>query len=123
MLDVRRLAAVDMYGATGSMRRRRVIRAEFFVGAIACTLLGALLLGSASGWWRLLGAWLLGLGLNYVPLAIAGQSLSRPGALERELEGTDLRAEARSAGVRQLWILVPLAVVAAGVAQFSKLIE
>jgi hypothetical protein len=50
LLNVRRLVAVDMYGTTGSARRRRLIRAEFVIGAAGCTLLGVLLLMSASGW-------------------------------------------------------------------------
>jgi hypothetical protein len=33
-VDVRRLAAVDMHGARGSLLRRRVILAEFVLGAI-----------------------------------------------------------------------------------------
>lgn len=55
--------------------------------------------------------------MNYVPLAISAHSLSRPGALEAELAGADLPRELRQAGVRQLWIVVPLAVVVAAVAQ------
>lgn len=46
--------------------------------------------------------------MNYVPLAISAHSLSRPGALEAELAGADLPRELRQAGVRQLWIVVPL---------------
>jgi len=35
MLDPRRLAAADMWGTSGSERRRTLIRVEFAVGAIA----------------------------------------------------------------------------------------
>ena len=38
-LDVRRLAALDLHGVAGT-RRRRLIRAEFVVGAVGCTGLG-----------------------------------------------------------------------------------
>ena len=62
-------------------------------------------------------AWLVTTGRNYLPLAVSAQSLSRPGALEAELAGADLPRELRQAGTRQLWILVPLAVVMAAVAQ------
>lgn len=82
-----------------------------------CTLLGVLTLLVASGWRIALGAWLVATGMNYVPLAISAHSLSRPGALEAELAGVDLPREQRQAGVRQLWILVPLAVVVAALAQ------
>ncbi|HXY73450.1 MAG TPA: hypothetical protein VEM41_13010 [Actinomycetota bacterium] len=113
MVNVRRLAAADMWGTKGSPRRRKVIRVEFWAGAIGCVLLGGITLATASGWGLVLGAWLVGVGINYVPLAISAESLSRPGALERELEGTDLMRELRRAGVQQLWIAVPLAVALA----------
>jgi len=34
-LDVRRLAAVDMHGTHGTLLRRRIILAEFVLGALA----------------------------------------------------------------------------------------
>jgi hypothetical protein len=76
LLNVRRLAALDLYGTTGSARRRRLIRAEFIIGAAGCTLLGALALMSGSGWAIVLGGWLVATGMNYLPLAISAQSLS-----------------------------------------------
>jgi hypothetical protein len=112
MLDVRRLAALDMWGSAGSVRRRRMIRAEFALGAVACTGLGLLAVVQGSGWIIVLGIWLVGAGINYVTLALHAQSLSRPGALEAELAGVDVRGELRRAGVQQLWIAVPLSVAA-----------
>jgi hypothetical protein len=109
--DVRRLAALDMWGTRGSERRRRLIRAEFVAGVVGCLGLGVLALATGSGWVRLLGIWLVGTGINYVPLAIEAQSLSRPGALEDELRGVELRRELRRAGAQQFWIAVPLAIV------------
>ena len=117
LLDVRRLAAADMWGTAGSLRRRRLIRVEFIVGAVGCTAFGALSLVSGSGWTDALGVWLIGVGINYVPLALQAQSLSRPGALEAELHGLDLRRELRRAGVRQIWIAVPFAVAISALAQ------
>jgi len=108
---VRRLAALDMWGTAGSRRRRQLIRAEFFCGVIGCIGLGALALVTGSGWVTAVGLWLVGIGINYVPLALEAQSLSKPGALEDELRGVELRRELRHAGVQQLWIVVPLAVV------------
>ena len=61
MLDVRGLAAADMWGARGTMRRRRVILAEFVLGALGCTALGAWILVGASGIWIVVGIWLVGL--------------------------------------------------------------
>jgi hypothetical protein len=110
LVNVRRLAALDMWGTAGTRRRRRLIRVEFLAGALGCTGLGLAVLVTGSGWMTLLGIWLVGAGINYVPLAREAQSLSKPGALEQELDGLDLRRELRSAGVRQFWIAIPLAV-------------
>jgi hypothetical protein len=40
VLDVRRLAAVDMHGVAGTRRRQSIIRAEFFAGAVGGASLG-----------------------------------------------------------------------------------
>ena len=117
MLNVRRLAAADMWGTRGSPLRRRLIRIEFFVGVVGCMALGALALLMASGWWLAVGAWLVFIGLNYVPLAAYAQALSRSGALEAELAVIDISRELRRAGRDQLWILVPLAVVLSALAR------
>ena len=117
LLNVRRLAAADMWGTGGSLRRRRLIRVEFIVGAVGCTALGVLSLVSGNGWADVLGVWLVGAGINYIPLAWEAQSLSRPGALEAELHGLDLRHELRRAGVRQIWIAVPFAVALSALSQ------
>jgi hypothetical protein len=106
--DVRRLAAVDMYGGSGRPWRRRVILVEFLAGAVLCPALGIVSLawaGGAFGW--LLGVWLIGIGLNYVPLALHALSLSRPGALEAEVAGLDVRRELRFYTRAQLWMFVP----------------
>lgn len=115
LLNVRRLAAADMRGTKGSLKRRRIIRAEFWAGAIGCILVGAVTLVTASGWGLVLGAWFVGVGINYVPLVVNAESLSRPGALEAELDGADLRWELRRAGAQQLWIAVPLSVAIASI--------
>ena len=108
---------MDMWGTAGTLRRRRVIRAEFVIGAIGCTLFGVLVLVTAgSVTWALLGAWLVGAGVNYVPLALYARSLSEPGALEAELHDLDVRRELRKAGAQQLWIAVPLVVAIAALA-------
>jgi hypothetical protein len=48
---------------------------------------------------------------------MSAQALSRPGALEAELAGVDIPSEARRLGVRQLWLLVPFAVVVFAIGQ------
>jgi hypothetical protein len=119
--DVRRLAAVDMYGTRGRPWRRRVILAEFLAGAVLCSALGLVSLVSFGGAGsRLLGAWLLGVGLNYVPLALHAVALSRPGALEAEVTGLDVRRELRRYGVASLWLVVPLAVALLALTQARR---
>ena len=93
-----------MWGTSGN-GRRRLIRAEFAVGAVGCSALGiAALLAAGSALWIAIGVWLVGAGPNYLPLALYAQSLSAPGRLEAELADVDVRRELRRAGVQQLWI-------------------
>ena len=79
--DPRRLAAADMWGTRGSLRRRRIIRGEFVVGACGCTLLGILTLLHGSGGWIFLGVWLVGAGANYFPLVIPCHRVVAAGGL------------------------------------------
>jgi hypothetical protein len=111
-VDVRRLAAIDMYGTGGTMRRRRVILAEFTAGLTVMVALGIWVAASASSLGtRILGIWLIGAGLNYAPLAAHAITLSRTGALDAELADVDTGRELRRYGILQLWILVPLALI------------
>jgi len=109
LLDVRRLTAVDMYGRRGGRRRHRLILAEFALAAIDIPLLGLAIALAASSVPRvLLGAYLIGVGLNYVPLALHAISLSRAGRLDAELAGADAGAELRRYTAKQLFIAIPL---------------
>jgi hypothetical protein len=80
LLDVRRMAALDMHGAAGTSRRRRLIRAEFFVGAIGGIGLGVWAAATApSARWQVFGVWVA------VPLLLAvlalGQGRTRRGSV------------------------------------------
>jgi hypothetical protein len=55
--NVRRFAALDMHGTAGTLRRRRIVTAEFILGTVALVLVGARSPGYG-GW--LLATWLLG---------------------------------------------------------------
>ncbi len=111
-VDVRRLAAVDMHALRGTDIRRRVILAEFVLGTIAGIGIGIFLLLSAAGAiGSALGAWALGIGVNYVPLAVHALSLRSRARLRRELCGVDLPAELRYYTRAQLWVFVPLSFV------------
>jgi hypothetical protein len=95
------------------VRRKRIIQAEFTAALAATVALGIWLTIEASGLGtRILGIWLIGAGVNYAPLAVYAILLGQPGALEAELAGVDTGQELRRYSVLQLWILVPLSLVA-----------
>jgi hypothetical protein len=107
-LDVRRLAAVDMHGVAGTRRRRRLIRAEFILGAVGGMGLGVwVALTAPTAGWKVFGAWVAGVGVNYAAAAWQAALLSRPGALEAELAGVDIRRELRRYSYLQFWVVVP----------------
>ena len=60
--------------------------------------------------WRLFGAGILGIGFNYLPLAIHAVLLSRAGVLERRLAGVNIGSERRNAKTQLLWLVIPFAV-------------
>ncbi|MEU8179663.1 hypothetical protein AB0B86_02670 [Micromonospora sp. NPDC049047] len=111
-MNVRRLAAIDMYGSRGTTRRRWIILAEFLVGVVLMVTWGCWLLASANGFGtRAFGLWLVGAGLNYAPLSLYALALMRPGALDAELAGVNTDGELRRYTVLQLWVFVPLTLV------------
>jgi hypothetical protein len=115
-VNVKRLAAIDMHGTSGTSLRRRIILTEFTAGLAALVALGIWVVADASSLGtRIFGIWLIGAGLNYAPLAAHAIALSRPGALDAELAGVDTGRELRSYSIFQLWILVPLSLVAIAV--------
>jgi hypothetical protein len=110
-MNVRRLAAVDLYGGSGSRLRRHLVLAEFVVAVIGGIALGAWVLTAVAGIGGIVfGVWLLGTGLNYVPLTAYAIMLSRPGALDAELSDVDVRRELRYYTARQFWLFIPAAV-------------
>jgi hypothetical protein len=111
-VNIRRLAAVDMYGARLAKRRRRIIRAELITGAVVMVAFGVWLVASSG---RAVGFCIIGCGLNYALLAAYAIALGRPGALDAELAGVDIGRELRHSSVLQLWILVPLSLVVSAV--------
>ncbi|WP_194904192.1 hypothetical protein [Catenulispora rubra] len=111
-MDVRRLAAIDIFGTRGTRRRRRIVLTEFIGGAIATAAFGIWLLASSSGFGaQVFALWLLGAGANYVTLTAYAFALSRPGALDTELAGVDTDRELHRYSALQVWIIVPLSLV------------
>ena len=113
MLDVRKLVALDM-----QFLGTRVIVAEYAAGVVLPALLGLLSLRQDN---LLFGLPLLWIALNYVPLFLHSVDLARRGTAREETaaEMADPR-KARSYSWRQLWILVPLAVVIFAISQRPK---
>jgi len=111
-VNVRRFAAIDMYGVHGTTRRRRIILAEFIAGVVVMVAFGIWLVAYASSpGARIFGIWMIGAGLNYAPLAAYAIALSRAGALDAELANVDTGRELRRYSLLQLWILVPASLV------------
>src|SRR5262245_48248385 len=118
-LNVARLAAVDMHGTSGTRFRQRAILVEFLIGAVAGLALGIWILSTApQAGWLAFGAWLIGIALNYVPLALYAISLSRPGRLDAALAGVDIGQELRTYTALQFWVFVPLLLVGLAIWQW-----
>ncbi len=110
-----------MHGLSGTRTRARIITAEFVLGAVVCIGFGLLILIGVSGiGWAVFGAYLIALGLNYVPLAIYVIVLRRPGALAAELNGVDIPSELRRYTALQVWVAVPLAILVLALIQLRS---
>lgn len=107
--DVRRLAALDMHGTAGRQWRRRIIGAEFLFGAVGCLIVGVWLAATVTTVGPcVLGAWIAGVGVNYLALTWQAAGLWRRGALAAELGAADVRGDLRRYSYLQFWIMVPL---------------
>jgi hypothetical protein len=105
---VRRLAAIDMYGTRGTVRRRRLVLAEFLLGCLVSLALGGYVLwrGGLEGW--LVGLWLIGIGANYLSLSIHALDLARSDRLSAEIAAIDdLAAQSRYYSIAQIRLFVP----------------
>ena len=111
VIDVRRLAAIDLWGLHGRPLRRRLITLEFAFGIVLPMVLGSICLTARAPFTRVIGAWLVGIALNYVPLAFHAFRLSRSGTLKAELAGVDTRDELRRYSRRQFVIVIPVALL------------
>lgn len=119
-LDVRRLAAIDMWGSAGVRWRRWVILAEFLLGVVGGGAIGFALVSSGGAVRPVIGWWLIGVAANYLPLSLYALVLVRPGALEAEIDGVDVFAELRHYTTAQLWVVVPLLLVVLAAGQWWR---
>jgi hypothetical protein len=106
-----RFAALDMRGG-GSRWRPTIVLAEFWLTAALGFLVGSLVVTAAdSPQTYLLGAWLVGIGLNYAPLVAAATSLHRHQRLDREIADTPPLAAQHRATAASLWLIVPAGIL------------
>ena len=115
MIDIRRLAAVDI-AFLGS----RFILAEFSIGVFGSLALGILTFArthSLGG--TVFGIYLMCIGINYVPLLLHAISLVRHGTANQELADQirDKRRMFRKYRRQSLFLLLPLVVPILAVTQ------
>lgn len=119
VIEIRKLAAADMAWAGP-----RKIFAEYVLGVVLPLFLGILSLragfadAAQPNFALALGAWLIGIGANYVPLALHAYDLLRRGGIEGE--GRPELAHARRYGVQQVMLIVPFLVLAIAITQWRR---
>jgi hypothetical protein len=111
-VNVRKLAAIDLH-----FLGPKVILTEFSAGVLGPIALGLLTLRKAYSynWPRgltLFGAYLLCLGLNYVPLLLHAIDLARSRSASREIadELSERRVVFRKYRRQSVYLLIPLAI-------------
>jgi len=114
---VRRLAAIDMHGTRGAIRRRRIVTAEFILASVG--LLTAGTAAWARGGW-LAGGWLIGAGVNYIPLAAYAITFYSTEQLAAELRDVDPARELRRYALAQFLLLLPLLVALLALVQLRR---
>jgi len=118
MIDVRKLAAIDLY-----FLGPKIILAEFGLGVPIMLTLGILSLRvglfRTHAWQIALGAYLLLLGINYIPMLWCAIDIVRRGSAAAELgnELQDKPTAMRKYRRQSLWLLVPLAAPVAWIRQ------
>jgi len=101
-----------MHGLGDSSSRRSFILLKFILGALLSLVLGVFVFITADSlFWTVFGLWLIGIGFNYVPLAIYAIGFTRPGALQRELAGVDIPTELQRYAGLQTWVFLPFILV------------
>jgi hypothetical protein len=115
MVNVRRLAAVDLSGLGP-----KIIIPEFAIAVLGAPTLGILtLFRSGSLLMTAFGVALIGLGVNYIPLLIHAIDLVRRSGVQSAIadEASDRRALYAKYRKQSLWLLLPFAVGLAAVSQ------
>jgi hypothetical protein len=117
-MNVRRLAALDLYGRSGTRRRKRIVLAEFVVTTVLGLALGVLILASGPSLGTgVFGVGLIGIGANYGALSVHAVALARGAALHEALAGVDTERARRDYSLRQLTLAIPFWVAAQALRQ------
>lgn len=119
MIEPRKLAAIDI-----ALLGSKIIIAEFAGGVILCAALGVFVLLKSHGSFAqlLLGAYLISLALNYIPMSVYALEMTRANTARSEL-GDELNEQRRAMGKyrrQSLWLLVPFVVPIIALAQRRK---
>jgi hypothetical protein len=116
LIEVRKLAAVDM-----AWLGTQLVLAEYALGVVLPVALGLMSLRSGlaqpglGNWQTLLGAWLVTIAANYVPLFLYALAIVRGGTVQQE--GLPELKHVRRYRIQQAMILVPFLVAAVAFAQ------
>lgn len=105
--DVRELAAIDMWGSAGAPWRRWIITVEFLAGVIFLSWLGATLLREDGIVPSVLGAWSIGIAVNYLVLSAFAVQLLQPGRLQATVSHLDVPSALRYCTIAQLRVAIP----------------
>jgi hypothetical protein len=113
LISVRKLAIID-----STLHGRKIILAEFFIAAFVGIILGGYVLLHAVGGHALwIGLGLLGIGLNYVPLAFYGLWNKSERVLDEELLSLQSK---RAYTVQALFLAIPFLVLIIALFQFGE---
>ena len=119
MVDLRKLVALDM-----ALHGTRFILAEFAFGMLVLPVIGLFSIRSVPsgstgvGWGEILGLWLLGVAVNYIPMFIYAVLIVRRGTVEEE-SASEL-SQVRRYSLQQVVVLVPLLVVILALVQEAR---
>jgi hypothetical protein len=115
LISIRKLAILDM-----AVHNRLLILAEFSAGSLIGILVGGYVLSRASnGYELLIGLGLLGIGLNYVPLALYGILNDPKHSLDPELLSLDSK---RRYTAQSLFLVVPFFIIAIALLQKIRIL-
>jgi hypothetical protein len=118
-INVRKLAAIDLHFRGSSFILLEFGFVVFFFGGIG---LYALLSAKESLAAHAIGAYLVLLAIDYLPLLVYGIAIAKAGSasVEAEPEASDPSVYKRKYGVQQVLLLVPLVIPALAILQAAK---